>query len=183
MQPILGVEARRRVFRYVQDYPGMHLREVARAAGLDPNHAKYHLAYLERHGWVSSRREEGYWRFWPRTEGTLGWREQVPIEDKEPLCLLRRAAPLHAVLCLLERGSMAHADLQRAVGLASSTLHYHMRALAAHGLVESGRAGRARVYRLADPARMRALLERYRPPRPLMARCGEAWRNAGLAAR
>jgi predicted transcriptional regulator len=180
---MLGVEARRRVYRHVQDYPGLHLRELARAARLDPNHAKYHLAYLERHGWVSSRREDGYWRFWPRTEGSVGWREQVPLEDKEPLCLLRRPAPLHAVLCLLERGTMPHAQLRQAVGVASSTLHYHMRQLEAQGLVASRRDGRERHYRLVDPERVRDLLRRYRPPRPLMARCGSAWLQAGLPGR
>ncbi|MHB1262644.1 MAG: helix-turn-helix domain-containing protein, partial [Thermoplasmatota archaeon] len=54
---LLALEARRRVYQNVEEFPGLHLSEVARQCGLETNHAKYHLDALEKHGLVSSRME------------------------------------------------------------------------------------------------------------------------------
>lgn len=163
------------MYRCVEDYPGLHLSEVARQCGLEVNHAKYHVAYLERHGLVSSREEGGRQLVFPRKEGPLGPQEAVGADDKAVLALLRQPVPLHAVLVLLDRGECGHADLDAAIPVSRTTLHYHMAKLEKAGLVASWRAGKERRYRLADQDRVLGLLLRYRPPDSLVAGFLEAW--------
>ena len=155
--------------------PGLHLSELARQCGLDTNHAKYHLERLERHGLVSRREEGGYSTWFPRKEGPVGPQEAVGADDKRVLALLRQPVPLHAVLVLLDRGESSHAELDAAIPVSRTTLHYHMGKLEAAGVVASWRDGRERRYRLADEDGLMALLVRYRPPDQLVAGFLEAW--------
>lgn len=177
---LLQLEARRRVYHQVEAFPGLHLRELARQCGLDPNHAKYHLAALEKHGLVSSREEGGYQAFFPRREGPLGLQEAVPADEKAVLSLLRQPVPLHAVLVLLDRGECRHAELTAAVPVSRTTLHHHMAKLERAGVVRSWRDGKERVYALSEPDRVMALVVRYRPPDRLVAGFLEAWEALDL---
>jgi predicted transcriptional regulator len=168
------------VYRIVEAYPGLHLREVARQAGMDPNHAKYHLNYLERHGLVSSREDGGHLTLFPRAQGPAGLQESVPAGDKGTLALLRQPVPLHATLLLLDRGQASHGELEKAVPVARTTLHYHMAKLERAGVVESLREGRERIYRLRDHDLTLGLLLRYRPPDALVQGFLEAWEAVAL---
>jgi predicted transcriptional regulator len=177
---LLQLEARRKLHRLVEDYPGLHLAELARLAGLEANHAKYHLAYMEKHGLVSSRDEDGYWRFFPRAEGPLGPQESVSAQDKQALALLRQPVPLHVVLILLEHGAATHGDIERQVKVGRTTLHYHVQKLLRAGILVGQKEGRERRYSLAEPDRLRALLLRYRPPDALVQGFLEAWEAVSL---
>ena len=57
---------------------------------METNHAKYHLRYLEKHGLLSSRREEGYWRFFGRVDLTETFFFHAPVPrgttNTSPLC-------------------------------------------------------------------------------------------------
>lgn len=172
---LLDLDVRKRLFQVVQDYPGLHLREIARMTELDPNHAKYHLQYLEKHGMLSSRKEEGYWRFFPRAEGSVGLRETLVPHEKRILSLLRRPVPLRATLVLLERGEASHSEVEESVGVSRSTLHYHLRKLEEAEVVLSEKAGRERLYRLRDPEALLAMLLQFRPPDALVRGFLEAW--------
>lgn len=163
------------MYRRVEEFPGLHLSEVARQCGLDTNHAKYHLGYLEKHGLVSSKEQGAYQVFFPRREGPLGPQESVGADDKAVLALLRQPVPLNAVLVLLDRGECSHGELDSALSVSRTTVHYHMGKLEKAGVVTSWRVGKERRYKLADGDRILALLLRYRPPDSLVAGFLEAW--------
>ena len=177
---LLALEARRRLYRTVEEFPGLHLSGLARQCGLETNHAKYHLGALERHGLVSSRMEGGLQVFFPRREGPAGAQESIDAGDKTVLALLRQPVPLHAVLVLLDRGECSHADLDASIPVSRTTLHYHMAKLVRAGAVESRKEGKERLYRLRDGDRLLGLLVRYRPPDSLVAGFLEAWEALGI---
>lgn len=177
---LLDLDVRRRLFEQVRQYPGLHLRELARALAIDPNHAKYHLQALERAGLVSSKREEGYWRFFPRESGPVGPADTVGAKDKGVLSLLRRPVPLHVTLLLLDRGEATLTDLVNDVRVSISTLHYHLTKMEGAGMLQSEKLGRERRYRLSDRDRMVDQLIRYRPPDSLVQGFLEAWEQLEL---
>lgn len=172
---LLALDARRLVYQHVQSYPGLHLREIGRGTGLDPNHAKYHLQYLEKHGMVSSRKEDRYWRFYPRVETETGQRDVLGRHEKAVLALLRRPMPLHVTLLLLDRGEMSHGDILEDLDVSHSTLSYHLKKMEGQGLVEARSAGRQRFFRLRDAEQVFLLLMQYRPPDALVQGFLEAW--------
>lgn len=177
---LLALDTRRRIYEVVQEYPGLHLRELARRVDMNPNHAKYHLQYLEKHGLISSRKEGGYWTFFPREEGSLGMREAVDARKKEVLAMLRRPVPLHVTLVLLDRDEASLSELGQAVDASPSTLHYHMGKMEKAGLVESRRDGRERLFRLPDHDEVLGLLMQYRPPDELVQGFLDAWEQLEL---
>lgn len=177
---VLGLESRRRIYEHLQEYPGLHLREVARGVDMETNHVKYHLTYLERHGLVSSRREDGYWRFWPRQEGSLGQRDAFDRRDKTLLSFLRRPVPLHVVVLLLDEDEATPSWLLESIDVSASTLHYHLRRMEKAELLASRKEGRERRYRVVDPAHVAHLLMRYKPPNSVVAGFLEAWEQLEL---
>lgn len=177
----LELEARRRIYDHLQEYPGLHLREVGRGVDMETNHVKYHLTYLERHGLVSSRREDGYWRFWPQREGSLGAQDRFDRRDKTLLSFLRRPVPLHVVVVLLDMEDEATpSDLLESIDVSASTLHYHLRRMEEAEVLHSRKQGRERFYRLPDPPHMAHLLLRYRPPDDVVSGFLEAWEQLEL---
>lgn len=179
-EDLLQLDARRRIYQHVLDFPGLHLREIARGLRLDPNHVKYHLEYLEKHDLVSIRREDGYVRYFPRVEGTVGPRDVLNPDEKRVLAMLRQPVPLHAILILLDRGALSHGELAATLGLAPSTLSYHVRKMEASGLVAGEFLGRERVLSVARPDEVTSLLVRYRPPDELVRGFLEAWEQLEL---
>ena len=172
---LLELDARRRVYEQVTKYPGLHLSELARSTDLEVNHAKHHLRYLEKHNMVSSQREDGYWRFYPRREGPLGAQESIGADDKKILALLRRPLPLHVTLLLLNHQEMNHAQLREKTGAAHGTLHYHLKKMEKDGHLESLKEGRERRYRLREHEKALRLLIEHRPPDRLVKGFLEAW--------
>lgn len=177
---LLALESRRTVYQFLERYPGLHLREVARGTGMDPNHVKYHLQSLEKNGLVSSRKEDGYWRFWPTESSSVGKREVLSPKDKKVVALLRREVPLHVTLLLLEQGEAKVKDLVEKVGVSQSTLSYHLRKMEKDGLVEARKEGRERHYRLIEHDRIQGLLLQYKPPDSLVKGFLEAWEQLEL---
>lgn len=168
-------EVRRRLFQEIREYPGLHLSEIARNADVGTNHAKYHLRVLEDGDFVSSQRENGYLRYYPKEESSLGRKEVVDRRKKEWLPLLRRENPLHITMLLFERGQANGSEIGEALDVAPSTVHHHTSKMEEAGLLTSHRDGRSRVYELADPDRVAELLEEHEPPDALVQGFLEGW--------
>lgn len=52
---VLNTEVRKNLYHYIDDYPGSHLREIARELDLKPSNAAWHLRKLEQTNLVRSR--------------------------------------------------------------------------------------------------------------------------------
>lgn len=172
---LLDHEVRERLYQEIREYPGLHLSEIARNADVGTNHAKYHLRVLEDGDLVSSQRENGYLRYYPREESSLGRKEVVDRRKKEWLPLLRRENPLHIAVLLLERGEANGSEIGDALDVAPSTVHHHTSRMEEVSLVTSHRDGRSRVYELSDPDRVAELLREHEPPDALVQGFLEGW--------
>lgn len=161
---------RRRVYRLVLQYPGVHLRGVEQQLGISSALASYHLHELEKGGWVRGYEMEGYVRWFPGArskEARLGRRE------RKLLALLREEASLQVTLLLLDRGAMRHGDLVHHLGLAKSTVSYHLAKMERAGLVRH----RGEEVELADAELAESLLLRFEPTPDLIARFHRLWED------
>jgi len=52
---VLDTEVRKNLYTYIEEYPGSHLREIARELDLKPSNAAWHLRKLEQTNLVRSR--------------------------------------------------------------------------------------------------------------------------------
>lgn len=150
------------ILRCVAETPGIHLRQIERETGLALGQVLYHLDRLEKMGVMVSARDAGFRRFFVSRD--------VARADKPFVAALRQDLARRAQLALLRDGPLAHKDLQARMGVAASTLSFHLQRLLAAGILmrEPGEAGKGNVYALVDAeATRRALVfyrESYRDP-------------------
>lgn len=161
-----SVEVRRRLLKLVEKYPGLHLRELARLAETSEALAGYHLDGLVAAEVVFDTTEAGFRRFF----AVRGKRVTQPDRDLMPL--LRKEVPLAIVVALLEEGPLAHQRLVELVGMAKSTVSYHLALLERAGLVRQEAGG---AYRLTQARRVERFVLRWEPSPDFLERFADVW--------
>lgn len=180
MKELLDLDTRRAIFEFLQEYPGMHLREISRRVGFDVRAVRYHLDFLEEHSAVTSLEQDGYLRYFPRTWDEGYFRERFGPLEKRVLGLLRQRGPLRIVLHLLDGGELSSEEIRERAEIAGSTLSYHVRKLSRIGLVEERTEQKRKMYRLADRQTVVQVLIHHRPPRDLIEDFIDLWEKVGL---
>lgn len=153
LAPEASTGPRARILRCVLDRPGIHLREVEREAELPLGQVLYHLDRLERMGILVSARDAGFRRYYPAHDVGRG--------EKRFLAALRHEVPRRVLLHLLQAPAN-HKEIQDTLGLAPSTLSFHLARLLASGVLTRRREGASNVYTLLEPDLVRRELLYYR---------------------
>jgi len=151
--PVLDLEARRRIYAHILDQPGAYLREIQRAVDMPMGMLEYHLGRLEKAGLVTVLQED-HKRFFP---------EKMDARDKRYVALLRQKACRDVVVHLLTRPGASHKELRSATALLPSTLSYYLARLVDAGLASREKDGRLTRYSLVDAERAQGVLVQYRP--------------------
>lgn len=77
---VLDTEIRKNLYEYIDEYPGSHLREIARELDLKPSNAAWHLRKLEQTNLVRSRTIGGK-RVYYLVEGGIESRKRAIAES------------------------------------------------------------------------------------------------------
>lgn len=166
--PVLELETRRRILAAVREYPGLHLRELARQLDTSVALVEYHVPFLVDAGLVRAETDQRYQRLYP-----LG--EAVPLSkrDRRWLGLLRERLPLQVVLHLLHPDCTGrHKDIADRLGMGKSKLTFHLQKLSRAGLVEKTGEG---TFHLVDAARVSRLLLENKPTPDLREEFAGLW--------
>ncbi|MFQ6013540.1 MAG: winged helix-turn-helix transcriptional regulator [Thermoplasmata archaeon] len=139
------------ILRRLEHEPGLHLRELARQVELPLGTVRYHLARLEEKDAVVRHATRGFVRWFPRGD--------LSAQDRSLISALRVYAQRMLIGALLDHESARFSALQAMTGLSPSTLSRNLRKLERVGFLARGGSG---AYHLADPARVREGLTRYR---------------------
>jgi predicted transcriptional regulator len=146
---------RDRVGERVRADPGVHFNELVRALDLAPGQVQYHLRRLE---WVVAEEHYGRTHYYP---------PEYDTEERRALALLRRETSADVVALLLAEAPLPATEVADRVGIARSTLSWHLDRLTEAGLVAEERDHRTRVVcSLVDPERTARLLRRAEPSTP-----------------
>lgn len=157
----MAADTRSRIRAIVVQFPGLHLREVARQLGISLALLQYHLPALLEKQQVQLINDEGTQRLFPPSM----------VGNRRGLSALRDKHRLHIVLRLLENAPLRHAQLVEATSMGKSTLSFHLRRLEGAGLLINAEDG----YRLVDPEGTQQLLEKHRPTPDLVDRFAKVW--------
>jgi predicted transcriptional regulator len=139
----LELENRRRIYRLVSKFPGIHMRDIQERLGLSMGVLEYHLNYLEKEQ-ILSTETDGYRK-------SFFLRSDVQHCDKATLALLRQEAPRRIIIFILLRQKAAFKEILDEMRTSKSTLSFHMRKLTDAGLVASERVGRELSYTIREP--------------------------------
>ncbi|EJN60121.1 hypothetical protein SAMN04487950_2493 [Halogranum rubrum] len=127
---------RTRIARHVRENPGVHFNELVRGTEFAPGQVQYHLRQLIGAETVSVEELYGRTHYFPPTFDE--W-------QRGALALVRRETSRDVIGHLLEYGPTAPATVADDVGIARSTLEWHLDHLVEQDVVTKERDSRNRV--------------------------------------
>jgi DNA-binding transcriptional ArsR family regulator len=140
----------RQLTEIVGDRPGIHFRELKRAADLSSNgQLRHHLDRLKREGVLVEIKDGGFKRFFIAGEHDP--------ELRRGLARFARRVP-RLIAKLLLRQPLNRTELRQRLDCADSTLGYHLNRMIELGDLERNRQGNMCLYSLTDPAFVRHVL-------------------------
>lgn len=129
-------ETRARIADCVADCPGIHFSALVRRLDLAPGQVQYHLRRLCEQDRVVAT--DCYGR-------THYYEPEYDERDRQVIALLRRETARDVLASLLDSGPSRPDAVADDLGVARSTLEYHLDRLVAHDLVEKRRDDGGRV--------------------------------------
>lgn len=139
------------VLHVVRERPGIHFRELARAADISSmGQLRHHLDHLQRRGLLFEIEDGRYKRFFVAGE--------QPAHLRKALTRFARPVPRRIGKLLLRR-PLSRTELRHGLGCADSTLGYHLTRMTYLGDVVKTGSGNGRRYALSDPVTVRQALK------------------------
>jgi len=109
------------IYEYIRTHPGTHVRSIGKHLSLANGDLQYHVLWLERRGFVKTRRS-GFYRF--------VYPAKIFNEDEEVLLsLLAQETPRELLLHLACSPSSTQRDLARMLDHSQPTISWHMERL------------------------------------------------------
>jgi DNA-binding MarR family transcriptional regulator len=147
---------RDRIYQYIANNPGCHLRKISKDLDLAMGDTQYHLKTLEKTHLIKSRRIGVFRRYYPVS---------IYGERLESLlATLRQEVPRDIIVFLIENPGATQAELAKHQGFSPPTINWHMSRLIEIGLVSSHKEGKFLKYRIeGDIKDVTSILRRYYP--------------------
>lgn len=150
MEKVLDNEHRRKIYNFVKENPGLHMRELQRKLDIPLSTLEYHLDYLERKDILSREDDRRYCRYFA---------EEHTGEEKILLSALRQKKQREIILLVLSEELMCFKELANETMIADSTLSHYLRLLCERGILVKERIGAETCYRVkSEKSIVRSLL-------------------------
>ena len=169
---------RGRIYDYIKNHPGTHLRRLSKNLAIAIGDTQHHLGVLDKLGLIKSRHKGMYKVYY--TVSILGKR------DEDILAVLQQETPRGIILFLVENPGSAQGEISRYMSLTAPTINWHMSNLINVGLVTSHKEGRFVKYFIdGDVNDIIGLLKSYYPTiwNKLSGRLAELFLDLASASR
>jgi len=127
---VLDTEIRKNLYEYIDEYPGSHLREIAREMDLKPSNAAWHLRKLEQTNLVRSRVIGGK-RVYYLVDGGIDARREAIAE-----AILRNKNACKIMKYLRDNPGKHLLEIAHALNLNHHTVKWHIRKMYMAELIE-----------------------------------------------
>lgn len=151
-------ETRVRIEQAIADIPGIHFNGLVRHLDLAPGQVQYHLRRLHEQGTVVSEQLYGRTQYYP---------PEYDAFDRAVIALLRRETARDILVYLLDRGRARPDEVTEAIGIARSTLEWHLDHLEPNDLVRKHQTERGVELVARHTKRVTRLLAETDPSVPL----------------
>ena len=143
---LIVLEIRRRVYRFIIKYPGLHLREISRKLEIPKTTLSYHLRYLEKERFLFAKRDGRYIRYYAA--------KKVGNTEKKILGFIRQETPRRIVLFLFLYPEHSRVDISKEIEKAPTTISFYLRKLTDMDIIERYRSGHTFAYRIKNQKEM-----------------------------
>ena len=128
-----------RIYRFISENPGCHLRQIRKELRLGMGTVQYHLYKFERAGRITSTRRSFHRYYFPA--GMLD-------NEKDILQVLNQETAGEILLFIIENGSPTNKDISTKFRITSSSVNWHMRRLIDLELIAEQKQSRFKRYQL-----------------------------------
>ena len=127
---VLDTEVRKNLYSYIEEYPGSHLREIARELDLKPSNAAWHLRKLEQTNLVRSR-DIGGKKVYYLVEGGVEARKEAIAE-----AILKNKNARDILMYLVDHPGKHLLEIANALKLNHHTVKWHIKKMYLAELVD-----------------------------------------------
>jgi predicted transcriptional regulator len=127
---VLDTTVRKSLYEYIDEYPGSHLREIARELDLKPSNAAWHLRKLEQTNLVRSRAIGGK-KVYYLVEGGIAARKEAVAES-----ILRNQNAKNIMKYLTDNPGKHLLEIAHALNLNHHTVKWHIQKMYMAELIE-----------------------------------------------
>ena len=125
---------RSRIYEYIKNHPGIHLRKLSKNLVIAMGDTQHHLGVLDKLGLIKSRRKGMYKVYY--TVSILRKR------DEDILAVLQQETPRDIILHLVENPGSTQGEISNYMRLTAPTISWHMSNLINARLAASYKEGR-----------------------------------------
>ncbi len=155
LREAIELDTREKIFRSINQNPGLHFREIQRRTEIATGSLQYHIDYLKKKNLVRQEKDGKYVRYYSTCGEQLG-------ENEKLMALLRKESMRRIILFLLTGSRANNERISKAVELAPSTVSWHLKKLVESGLVDKRQRGRKTFFYLKEPDKTASLLADYK---------------------
>lgn len=172
-EKLLELHSRRRIYDYVKQVPGIHLRALQRELSMPLGTLEYHLYQMEREGLLVTREDGRFKGYFPHDE--------LDRRDRDYLYFLRQEMPRRISLEVANQPGVRFQELAARLPISPSTLSFHLKKLLTAEILQETPLGREKTYTCTEAERVRRLVVRYRATfvDDVVDRFADAWLNLG----
>jgi predicted transcriptional regulator len=134
---VLDTEVRKNLYEFIDEYPGSHLREIARELKLKPSNAAWHLRKLEQTNLVRSRAIGGK-KVYYLVEGGIETRREAVAES-----ILRNKNAYDIMYYLTNNPGKHLLEIAHALDLNHHTVKWHIKKMYIAELIEGDNSNSA----------------------------------------
>jgi len=148
-------ENRLYIYKYIVNYPGVHLRNICRELGLAMGDTQYQLSMLEKEGRIKSKRIGNCRHYYPLT---------IPNEQNELILAFLRQETIRKILIyLMENPGSSQQALANFMNVSAPTIKWYMSRLIESEIVMTSKEGKIVRYFIKDPKGLVSSLKNYMP--------------------
>lgn len=125
---ILELKRRREIYDFILKNSGLHMREISRKMNIPFSTLQYHLNYLEKKGFIISKDDGKYIRYFISYE--------IGEKEKKILNFLRKKTTLHMILWFFIAQQCSQKDLSRFLEKHPATIGFHLRNMLHSGIIK-----------------------------------------------
>jgi predicted transcriptional regulator len=143
------------IYKYIVNYPGVHLRKICRELKLAMGDTQYQLSILEKQGKIKSKRVGNHRHYYPLT---------IPNEQNELiLAFLMRQTIREILIYLMENPGSRQQALANFMNVSAPAIKWHMSRLIESEIVMTSKDGKMVRYFIKDPKDLVSSLKSYMP--------------------
>jgi DNA-binding MarR family transcriptional regulator len=119
---VLKQDTRKNIYEYIESNPGVYFSSIMKVLKLKNGVTSYHLSMLEREGYIKSKNEGLYKRFYADGAST----QEIPLSQ------LRRSI----VTTIVDNPGISQTDIAFKLGLSNQVVNYHVGILKKANLIK-----------------------------------------------